>query len=81
MLGSKQVAPRAGAWIETIIKGNNSFGYCVAPRAGAWIETIIKGNNSFGYCVAPRAGAWIETCAFVHLSVTLSGRAPCGRVD
>jgi len=33
------VAPRAGAWIETIVSGDGSSGYHVAPRAGAWIET------------------------------------------
>ena len=36
----KDVAPRAGAWIETRawIKCKNA--YIVAPRAGAWIETV-----------------------------------------
>ena len=33
------VAPRAGAWIETIDRIDNEKGYYVAPRAGAWIET------------------------------------------
>ena len=34
------VAPRAGAWIETHIDSiARSVGMCVAPRAGAWIET------------------------------------------
>ncbi len=34
-----QVAPRAGAWIETltVYEDENIIG--VAPRAGAWIET------------------------------------------
>ena len=34
-----RVAPRAGAWIETVrALGYDRF-YFVAPRAGAWIET------------------------------------------
>ena len=34
------VAPRAGAWIETYYyHGRNDHGLQVAPRAGAWIET------------------------------------------
>ncbi len=40
-LGSldRVVAPRAGAWIETV-NINECGTYCeVAPRAGAWIET------------------------------------------
>ena len=38
------VAPRAGAWIETIafnfnVRIETFLDYRVAPRAGAWIET------------------------------------------
>ncbi len=33
------VAPRAGAWIETIKKTTTAIGNRVAPRTGAWIET------------------------------------------
>ena len=33
------VAPRAGAWIETIISVITGRECYVAPRAGAWIET------------------------------------------
>src|SRR5690606_10848435 len=34
-----QVAPRAGAWIETTWSPGRSSWRSVAPRAGAWIET------------------------------------------
>ena len=34
------VAPRAGAWIETIYDETGLPLVCVAPRAGAWIETV-----------------------------------------
>ena len=36
---NEYVAPRAGAWIETLICGRVQESYNVAPRAGAWIET------------------------------------------
>ena len=35
------VAPRAGAWIETVLMQVNNATTWVAPRAGAWIETLI----------------------------------------
>jgi hypothetical protein len=34
-----EVAPRAGAWIETRELGPLPGATAVAPRAGAWIET------------------------------------------
>ena len=33
------VAPRAGAWIETLKAMSGATSEGVAPRAGAWIET------------------------------------------
>jgi len=33
------VAPRVGAWIETIPTGRDLAAAVVAPRVGAWIET------------------------------------------
>ena len=35
----KNVAPRAGAWIETYSLDDAKKAGLVAPRAGAWIET------------------------------------------
>ena len=35
----RQVAPRAGAWIETLYFLMIPLSVVVAPRAGAWIET------------------------------------------
>jgi len=35
------VAPRAGAWIETILPELAMLSARVAPRAGAWIETLV----------------------------------------
>ena len=43
-----EVAPRAGAWIETEAEGNKFFHPSVAPRAGAWIETrCVTSSSSF----------------------------------
>ncbi len=36
-----QVAPRAGAWIETGNIASGKISMYVAPRAGAWIETCL----------------------------------------
>ena len=59
----REVAPHAGAWIETAMKLTiHEFAQLVAPHAGAWIET-----DECALClalsthVAPHAGAWIET--------------------
>ena len=38
---SQQVAPRAGAWIETVYEIAREICKAVAPRAGAWIETVL----------------------------------------
>ena len=37
-----KVAPRAGAWIETLTITSPFADMLVAPRAGAWIETRGK---------------------------------------
>ena len=55
------VAPRAGAWIETLSSECALHDAAVAPRAGAWIETHSGADSGFCRPVAPRAGAWIET--------------------
>mgnify|MGYP007061398612 CR=1 FL=1 len=37
-----RVAPRAGAWIETLLTVMSPRSPSVAPRAGAWIETLLS---------------------------------------
>jgi len=39
------VAPRAGAWIETILHLPFDQKISVAPRAGAWIGTKGQADN------------------------------------
>ena len=40
-----QVAPHAGAWIETVSLGHHYLSVSVAPHAGAWIETSGVGST------------------------------------
>ena len=64
------VAPHAGAWIETG-KWNSSPTREVAPHARALIEslnTVLMHPTGF---VAPHAGAWIETLGSKFLKLTL----------
>ena len=35
----RSVAPRVGAWIETVVETTPNLDNNVAPRVGAWIET------------------------------------------
>ena len=56
-----QVAPFAGAWIETALCAFAMQQVRVAPFAGAWIETVGSRSQEMALWVAPFAGAWIET--------------------
>ena len=78
---TKQVAPRAGAWIETshVLAGVQRKS--VAPRAGAWIETDAFAYGCQVMQVAPRGGAWIETPQNLVDLVTDMGRPSCRGVD
>ena len=76
-----QVAPRAGAWIETLKTERPDQLRAVAPRAGAWIETGSVGADSPVSSVAPRAGAWIETTKIKEAEKIYRGRPPRGGVD
>ncbi len=55
------VAPRVGAWIETVLSHGRAPSVEVAPRVGAWIETVLSHGRAPSVEVAPRVGAWIET--------------------
>ena len=71
-----EVAPRAGAWIETALLGLCTRTVYVAPRAGAWIETLHKTRPAGAGIVAPRAGAWIETKSLKKTSKVLQASRP-----
>ena len=55
------VAPRVGAWIETLGMCYSHSIPPVAPRVGAWIETNQWHGVNVQRLVAARVGAWIET--------------------
>ena len=76
-----EVAPRAGAWIETFLGYQFREYGLVAPRAGAWIETCMARPPCTSCRVAPRAGAWIETDQGVDSWVLKLCRPPRGGVD
>ena len=61
LLNEIEVAPHAGAWIETHLGLMTVPRRRVAPHAGAWIETIAIVPLVNITDVAPHAGAWIET--------------------
>ncbi len=76
-----QVAPHAGAWIETFIAQKADEVNNVAPHAGAWIETIGLSNKRYANIVAPHAGAWIETNLTSKMRKSNRGRPSCRGVD
>jgi len=45
----REVAPFAGAWIETVHGGPDERLEAVAPFAGAWIETAIRRYRNISY--------------------------------
>ncbi len=78
---TQRVAPRTGAWIETVDMFIREMKPKVAPRTGAWIETALRGCSLAPAAVAPRTGAWIETTDVVFDNGLVLGRPPHGGVD
>ena len=74
------VAPHAGAWIETPDRNPPTQCLMVAPHAGAWIETYSLRRGSGGLCVAPMRARGLKRI-IGDAGATDFGRAPCGRVD
>ena len=75
------VAPRVGAWIETLSRVMVMSKPLVAPRVGAWIETVGLYLYTYSLYVAPRVGAWIETETREGATPPSECRTPCGCVD
>ncbi len=79
MLGN--VAPRAGAWIETAPAVALALALAVAPRAGAWIETISRD----WICISARRSPPARGRGLKPIRLTpaqqQSGRPPRGGVD
>jgi len=78
---SSSVAPRVGAWIETIYCIDKTGPEFVAPRVGAWIETPFYSLIFAFRFVAPRVGAWIETQFDLWIQEGKISRTPRGCVD
>src|SRR5690606_3992439 len=53
-LATVNVAPHAGAWIETAAYGCQTGLRLVAPHAGAWIETLRSGSKTVNSSRSPR---------------------------
>ena len=78
---SPVVAPRTGAWIETVQVEQVGRGQGVAPRTGAWIETesLLTARE----CRAespPARGRGLKLFLASSISVE-KGRPPHGGVD
>ena len=41
-LKEEEVAPRRGAWVETLEEAKKEARNAVAPRRGAWVETPAR---------------------------------------
>jgi len=76
-----QVAPRAGAWIETIDRRDENIKLLSPPARGRGLKQKRATWPSRNSRVAPRAGAWIETKAGDLAEQKLKGRPPRGGVD
>ena len=56
-----QVAPHAGAWIETMITRSASISFWSPPTRGRGLKRAHRCQALAAQQVAPHAGAWIET--------------------
>ena len=80
--GIQKVAPRVGAWIETVL-----YASVVATEAKShpvWVRGLKLELLELRVCahiVAPRVGAWIETPNMRDKAFASIGRTPCGCVD
>ena len=78
----KQVAPHAGAWIETLhgrIRVTTDEGS--HPTRVRGLKRGLSKRDEQQRRVAPHAGAWIETRWVALASIARSSRTPRGCVD
>ena len=54
------VAPRVGAWIETLQALFTKSSSFVAPRVGAWIETVTDNMCTYGNMSLPAWGRGLK---------------------
>ena len=71
------VAPHAGAWIETLPFLGYDVGYLMShPTRVRGLKQLVKACSVSRALVAPHAGAWIETPAAVRLTGTDTSSHP-----
>ena len=75
------VAPRAGAWIETLIMIFSTPCIWSPPARGRGLKLDETYKAIQDGAVAPRAGAWIETGLLLRLCTGPPRRPPRGGVD
>ena len=76
-----EVAPRVGAWIETVANQPNNRNQDVAPRVGAWIETGMAGLACMVTASHPVWVRGLKQLQPLNKSQALFCRTPCGCVD
>ena len=75
------VAPRAGAWIETLQGFRTCHNLLSHPVRVRGLKHVFSMDEARRRYVAPRAGAWIETAMASSYAFFAAGRTPCGCVD
>jgi len=75
------VAPRAGAWIETMLPPPLGTSPASPPARGRGLKLNRRFLRRRLCPVAPRAGAWIETEETYGVEKKGRGRPPRGGVD
>ena len=76
----EDVAPRAGAWVETIKSACRFPAAKVAPRAGAWVETRLQLDVTITGLSHPVRVRGLKLCIISTLITHLQRRTPCGCV-
>ena len=77
-----KVAPRVGAWIETVDgEGVSSLPTESLPAWERGLKLVVEAPDLGVLAVAPRVGAWIETADWLTIADRQGGRSPRGSVD
>ena len=76
-----EVAPHAGAWIETPHRRPLHHPIKSPPMRGRGLKPMFMRFVTRVFQVAPHAGAWIETHYRGKQITSSKSRPPCGGVD
>ena len=74
------VAPRAGAWVETLLAVYVTRGCTSHPVRVRGLKPETLDERKKTWRVAPRAGAWVETIWSYAEKKAAKSRTPCGCV-